>query len=140
MLAMPGVNSLSDGGALLLLRIDSLIEATMRLAGEARLAAGHIEPALRETMGILDATLRLAFDAVLDRLRRRARRPVPPSEALLPPLRAAMAALRPEESAATGVLLAAALTYPSRKMIRMLADVAAELDRRDGANAEPVAR
>jgi hypothetical protein len=123
----------------LLLRIDSLVANTMRLVSEARLATGHIDPALRDIAAGLDAELRLAFDAVLARLRRQGHPPVPPSDAVLPPLRGYFAA-HPNETATTGVLLVAALTYTSRKVIRTLADLAAELDRRDGFVTAPIAR
>jgi hypothetical protein len=51
-----------------------------------------------------------------------------------------MAAAGTTADAATGVLLAAALTYTGRRIIRALGDIAAELDRRDGAAAQPIAR
>ncbi len=129
-----------DGGALLLLRIDSLIETTMRLVGEARLAADHVDPCLADIVAGLDTTLGQAFDAVLARLRKRGRPAVPPSDAVLPALRGYMATAHPDAATTTGVLLAAALTYTSRKVIRTLADLAAELDRRDGFVTAPIAR
>jgi uncharacterized membrane protein YccC len=129
-----------DGGAVLLLRIDSLVANTMRLVGEAKLATGILDPALRDVTAGLDAELRLAFDAVLARLRRQGHPPVPPSDAVLPQLRSFMAAAHHDEAATTGVLLAAALTYTSRKVIRTLADLAAELDRRDGFVTQAIAR
>jgi uncharacterized membrane protein YccC len=128
-----------DGGALLLLRVDALIDTATRLIGEARLAASRIDPGLRAQVAALDAQLDLAFDAVLARLRRQGRPSVPPSDAVVPPLRAYMAALPADEAGSAGMLLAAALTYTSRKIIRTLGDMAAELDRRDGAKAQPVA-
>jgi hypothetical protein len=129
-----------DGGAVLLLRIDSLIATTMRLVGEARLATDHIDPALRDIATGLDAALRQAFDAVFARLHRQGHPALPPSDAVLPPLRRYMAASPSDAAATTGVLLAAALTYTSRKVIRTLADLAAELDRRDGFITQPIAR
>jgi uncharacterized membrane protein YccC len=129
-----------DGDAVLLLRIDSLIATTMRLVGEARLATGHVDPALRDIAAGLDAQLRLAFDAALARVRRQGRPTVPPSDGVLPPLRRYMAASQPDEAATTGVLLAAALTHTSRKVIRTLADLTAELDQRNGFVTRPIAR
>jgi hypothetical protein len=122
-----------DGGALVLLRVDSLVETAMRLAGEAQLAAGRIDPRLRAQVAALDTQLGLAFDAVLARLRRQGRPAMPPSEAVVPPLRAYMTALPADDAGSAGTLLAAALTYTSRKIIRNLDDIATELDRRDGA-------
>ena len=121
-----------DGGALLLLRVDALIDTSMRLVGESRLAADRLDPALRESVAGLDAQLRPAFEAVLARLHRQGHPAVPPSEVVLPPLRAYMAAHAGDAAATTGLLMAAALTYTGRKIIRTLADLAAELDRRDG--------
>jgi uncharacterized membrane protein YccC len=129
-----------DGGALLLLRVDALIDTSMRLVGESRLAADRLDPALRQSVAGLDAQLRPAFEAVLARLHRRGHPAVPPSEVVLPPLRAYMAAHAGDAAATTGLLMAAALTYTGRKIIRTLADIAAELDRRDGTPAQPVAR
>jgi hypothetical protein len=129
-----------DGGALLLLRIDALIETTMRLVGEARLAEDRlaedrVEAAMRQTIAGLSSQLRLAFDAVLTRLRRGGRPALPAPDSVLPPLHAYMARPGVERDAAAGVLLAAALTYTCRKTIGTLAELAAELDRRDGAAA-----
>jgi uncharacterized membrane protein YccC len=129
-----------DGGALLLLRVDALIDTSMRLVGESRLAADRLDPALRQSVAGLDAQLRPAFEAVLVRLHRQGRPPVPPSEVVLPPLRAYMAAHAGDAAATTGLLMAAALTYTGRKIIRTLADLAAELDRRDGIAVPAVAR
>jgi uncharacterized membrane protein YccC len=129
-----------DGGALLLLRIDSLIETIMRLLGEAKLAAGHIDPALRDSVAALDAQLMPAFDAVLARLRGQGSPPLVPSDVVVPSLRAYMTAKGGDTTASAGVLLAAALTYTSRKMIRTLADLAAEIDRRNGSVTQPIAR
>ncbi len=129
-----------DGGAVLLLRIDSLVEATLRLTAEARLTQGNLDPALRDSIAALDTRLRQAFDPVLARLNRLGRPPLPSSDAVLPPLRAYMASAGASADGATGVLLVAALAYTSRKIIRTLADIAAELDRRDGAAPQPIAR
>ena len=126
-----------DGGALLLLRIDALIDAVMRLIGESRLAAGHIDPALRDNIAGLDAQLRPAFDAVLARLHRKGRPPVPPSDVVLPPLRAYMASRSADAGVPPGLLMVAALTYTSRKIIRTLTDLADDLDRRNGAEPRP---
>ncbi len=129
-----------DGGAVLLLRIDALIATTMRLVGETRLATGPAGPALQDIAAGLDAELRQAFGAVLTRLRGRDRPPVPPSDVVLPPLRRFMAASHPDGPATTDVLLAAALTYTSRRVIRTLADLAAEIDRRNGFVTQAIAR
>jgi uncharacterized membrane protein YccC len=129
-----------DSGALLLLRIDAVVETTIRLMEESRLAREHADPGLRGGTAGLEAQLRLAFDTVLARLHRQGRPPLPPSDAVLPPLGAYMAAAGTAPDAATDVLLAAALTYTCRKIIRILADIAAELDRRDGVIAQPIAR
>ncbi len=129
-----------DGGALLLLRIESLVDTAMRLVGEARLAQAHADAGLCASVAGLAAQLRAAFDAVLARLRREGRPALPPSDAVLPPLRAYMAARRADPAAATGVLLVAALTYSGRKAIRTLADLAAEIDRRDGTPPAVLAR
>jgi hypothetical protein len=128
-----------DGGALLLLRIDALIDTSIRLVNEAHLAEGRIDPGLRDGIASLDSRLRPAFDAVLARLRREGRPPVPSSELMLSALRGHLANTDADARGSTGVLLAAALTFTSRKVIHTLADLAAELDRRDGA-APPVAR
>jgi hypothetical protein len=58
---------------------------------------------------------------------------------MLSALRGHLADTDADARGSTGVLLAAALTFTSRKVIHTLADLAAELDRRDGA-APPVAR
>jgi hypothetical protein len=129
-----------DGGAMLLLRIDSLIATTMRLVGETRMAAAHADPGLSDIAAALDAALREAFGAVLTRLRGRGRPAVQPSDVVLPPLRRYMAAGQSHGAATTDVLLAAALTYTSRRVIRTLADLAAELDRRNGFVTQAIVR
>jgi hypothetical protein len=117
-----------DGGAGLLLRTDALVDYTMRLAGEAHFLDGAGDPALAPAIERVRDTTQAAFDAVLARLRNEGQRPLPPDVPLLPTIHAPLDAVGPDHGSATRMLLAAGMIYSSRKIIRTLTDLAAQLD------------
>ena len=124
-----------DGGTWLLLRLDALVAVTMRLLRETELAANRIDPIERGRVADLAATLHLAFDAVLERLRRQDRPPVSMIDIDPLPLFAHAAKPSAHADGLAGALLATAFAYTSHKITFMLAELAAELDRRDGVLA-----
>jgi hypothetical protein len=125
-----------DGGTLLLLRLDALIAVTLRLLRETELAANRIDPDSRGRVAALAATLQLAFDAVLARLRREVRPPIPSCDMSPPALPMEDAAMpNTQTDRWAGALLVVALTLTSHKLILMLAELSAELDRRDGVSS-----
>lgn len=123
-----------DGGAVLLLHIDALVADSLRLVGEARLVTGTVDPVLREAVARLGDQVRLSFDVVLARLRRDNCPSVLPPDLVPPQLHAYLASGDRDASFESGVLLVAALASTSRKVIRTLAGLAAELDRLDAVN------